>query len=358
MIERSFDVFLAHRSADKPLVRRIYKKLKERGLKPWLDEEEIPPGTPFQDEIQQAIGLVKTAAILIGTGSLGRWQALELKIFITQCVERNIRIIPVLLPGVTTIPEGLLFLSVFHSVSFNEGIDDERALSKMEWGITGQKPKSKSQSFSTLPSQGSASFGYPRMSDAAQEASKIGGVADIFESFFQGFSGLVSQHEQSNSNSEIQGEVGWVAWFVNVGERQGHLLWEDCVRYGCISAGGGCRYRDAIQKLKPGDVVYAYITGAGYVGYGEVIESAVPARNFVVEGTPLPDQHLTTSGYEVHKDKDLDVTDWVVRIEWFKFYRREQARFFSGAFVHRGTLCRLSQEETLEFLHQEFNVED
>ncbi len=27
-------------------------------------------------------------------------------------------------------------------------------------------------------------------------------------------------------------------WLVNVGEHKGHLKWEDCVRYGCISAGG------------------------------------------------------------------------------------------------------------------------
>ncbi|PZO20572.1 MAG: hypothetical protein DCF25_06425 [Leptolyngbya foveolarum] len=68
MIERPFDVFLAHRSVDKPLIRKIYRALKARGLNPWLDEEEIPPGTSFQEELQQAIGRVKTAAICIGLG--------------------------------------------------------------------------------------------------------------------------------------------------------------------------------------------------------------------------------------------------------------------------------------------------
>ena len=356
MTERSFDVFLAHRSVDKPLVRRIYIKLKERGLNPWLDEEEIPPGTSFQAEIQQAISLVKTAAICIGTGELGRWQALELRTFITQCVKRNIPVIPVLLPGVTSIPESLLFLSEFHAVLFQEGIEDERALSRMEWGITGQKPESKSRSFETLPSRRSAYYNYSQMSEAAQESPTIGGFADIFESFFSGFSGSLSQSKRSSTDSEEYEDVECVEWFVNVGERQGHLLWDDCVRYGCISAGGGRKYRDAIKKLKPGDIVYAYITQSGYVGYGEVIESAVPARDFVTEGTLLLEQDLITSGYEVHRDDNLEITDWVVRIEWFKFYKREQGRFFPGAFVHRGTLCKLSQEETLEFLYQEFDV--
>jgi hypothetical protein len=141
MSERNFDVFLAHSSVDKPLIRELYGQLKVRGLKPWLDEEEIPPGTSFQEELQRAISQVKTAAICIGASSeLGRWQVMELRAFISQCVERNISIIPVLLPGIKTIPESLLFLQQFHAVSFQEIIEEEFALFRLEWGITGRKP--------------------------------------------------------------------------------------------------------------------------------------------------------------------------------------------------------------------------
>ncbi|NEP20040.1 MAG: TIR domain-containing protein [Leptolyngbya sp. SIO4C1] len=140
-----FDVFLAHSSKDKPLIRQIYQQLKARGLKPWLDEEEIPPGTSFQEELQQAISQVKTAAICIGEGGLTRWQALELRTFISQCVERKIRVIPVLLPGVKAIPEDLLFLRQFHQVLFENGIEDERAYFRLEWGVTGCKPAPKAR---------------------------------------------------------------------------------------------------------------------------------------------------------------------------------------------------------------------
>ena len=64
MTEQLFDVFLAHNSADKPFVREINTKLKQRGLKTWIDEEQIAPGRSFQQEIQQAIPRVKTAAII------------------------------------------------------------------------------------------------------------------------------------------------------------------------------------------------------------------------------------------------------------------------------------------------------
>ena len=139
MALQQFDVFLAHSSKDKPLIRKIYLQLKERGIRPWLDEEEIAPGSSFQDEIQQAIGLVKTAAIFIGHEGLGQWQELELKTLISQCIARKIPVIPVLLPGVTKIPERLPFLMEFHAVSFN-GENDFRAFGQLEWGITQIKP--------------------------------------------------------------------------------------------------------------------------------------------------------------------------------------------------------------------------
>lgn len=366
MIERHFDVFLAHHSEDKPLIRKIYHQLKARGLNPWLDEEEIPPGTSFQDELQQAIGQVKTAAICIGTNDLGRWQALELKAFITQCVKRNIPVIPVLLPSVAAVPDSLLFLSEFHAVSFQNGIEDERALLQMEWGITRKKPRPKP--LNSLPPLKNIPFNYPSYLSTgrtAQEPHNLGGFADVFESFFQGFSlenGSPSSigRTKTDRSTDIEESREWAGeWFVNVGENQGHLLWEDCVRYGCISAGGGQKYRDAIQKLKPDNIVYAYITGAGYVGYGKVVEHAVPVRDFVAKGAHLLEQELATVGFKERTDKnDLEFSDWIVRIEWLKTYQKEQARFFSGAFVHRGTLCRLGQKETLEFLHQEFYVSD
>jgi hypothetical protein len=134
-----FDVFLAHNSTDKPQVEAIGKELKRRNLKIWIDKEQIPPGRWFQDVIQKAIPKVKSAAIFIGPQGLGKWQAVELRSFISQCVERNIPIIPVLLPGVIGLPEELLFLKELNWVQFKEKIDEVEALDNLEWGITGIK---------------------------------------------------------------------------------------------------------------------------------------------------------------------------------------------------------------------------
>jgi hypothetical protein len=133
-----FDVFLAHNSLDKPLVRIIFFNLQNRGFNPFLDEEEIQPGRLFQDVIQEAIRQSKCVAVFIGKTGLGNWQAVELKTFISQCVNRGIPVIPVLLPGVQQIPQNLLFLQEFHSVRFRQDIDDY-TLNQLIWGITGQK---------------------------------------------------------------------------------------------------------------------------------------------------------------------------------------------------------------------------
>jgi TIR domain len=139
-----YDVFMAHNSADKSEVEAICQILRKRGLNPWLDKEQIPPGRWFQDVIQQAIRNVKSAAIFIGSKGLGRWQVVELRTFISQCVEREIPVIPVLLPEVEEIPEELVFLNEFNWVKLSKNIEDTEALDNLEWGITGVHPRSRS----------------------------------------------------------------------------------------------------------------------------------------------------------------------------------------------------------------------
>jgi TIR domain len=55
-----FDVFLCHNSEDKPAVREISQKLVREGIKPWLDEEQIRPGTSRQTALEQQIESIST----------------------------------------------------------------------------------------------------------------------------------------------------------------------------------------------------------------------------------------------------------------------------------------------------------
>jgi cell division septum initiation protein DivIVA len=137
-----FDVFLAHNSEDKASVLRLGSRLRSRGIYPWIDVEQVPPGRWFQDVLQSAIRMVKSAAIVIGSSGIGKWQAVEMKAFVSRCVESGIPIIPVLLPGTESMPAELTFLRELNYVRFEKDITEDAGISSLIWGITGKKPES------------------------------------------------------------------------------------------------------------------------------------------------------------------------------------------------------------------------
>jgi len=54
-LTRCLKVFLCHASGDKPAVRELYRRLRDAGFDPWLDEEKLLAGQDWQLEISQAI---------------------------------------------------------------------------------------------------------------------------------------------------------------------------------------------------------------------------------------------------------------------------------------------------------------
>ena len=80
------------------------------------------------------------AAIVLGREGLGRWEKAELKAFVAECVEHELPVIPVLLPG-ASMPEGLKFLKQLTWVSFEKNLEEKEAMDRLRWGITaGQTP--------------------------------------------------------------------------------------------------------------------------------------------------------------------------------------------------------------------------
>ena len=136
MGDEYFDVFLAHNSKDKREVSKVCDQLRQRGLKPWIDKEQIRPGEWFQDAIQEAIPKVRSAAVFIGPHGVGRWQVVELRALVSACVEFGRAVIPVLLPGIAEIPDDLRFLRELHQVKLRS-IEDSEGVDELEWGIRG-----------------------------------------------------------------------------------------------------------------------------------------------------------------------------------------------------------------------------
>jgi len=137
--EQMFEVFFSHNSADKPLVRKLAFELEQRGVRVWLDERELVPGGSWQDELERVIETIPAAAVLIGPSGIGPWEVPELRACLTECVDRHLSIIPVLLPGAPREIRIPLFLRQFNWIDLRAGITEE-GLARLVWGIRGEKP--------------------------------------------------------------------------------------------------------------------------------------------------------------------------------------------------------------------------
>lgn len=61
---------------------------------------------------------------------------------------------------------------------------------------------------------------------------------------------------------------------MNVGEGP-HRTWDDCQKYGFVSAGGNSWYSQTLNQLHPGAQIYVMIPKTGDVGVGTVKEPVI-----------------------------------------------------------------------------------
>ena len=139
-MESNFDAFLSHSSEDKSIVKRIGEALKKRGLKVWLDEWELQPGKPWQEEIERALESSHSTVVFIGPKGMGPWEEPEMRGALEEQIHRKIPVIPVLLPSVSDTIKLPLFLRRNTWVIFRSSLEDQEAIDRLYWGITGKKP--------------------------------------------------------------------------------------------------------------------------------------------------------------------------------------------------------------------------
>ncbi|HEV2991764.1 MAG TPA: toll/interleukin-1 receptor domain-containing protein [Candidatus Angelobacter sp.] len=115
------DVFLCHSSADKPVVRNLWEKLKADGFAPWLDEKELLPGQQWELAIRKAIDCAGAILVCLSSGSINKEGFLQREIGLvidkaSEKPEDTIFLIPVRLED-CTVP---LRLKEFHWVNLFE----------------------------------------------------------------------------------------------------------------------------------------------------------------------------------------------------------------------------------------------
>ena len=120
-----------------PEIRKIADDLENQGIKPWLDEKDIRPGTSWQTALGEQIESITSAAVFVGKSGIGPWQNEEIQALLNQFTRRKCPVIPVVLPSATATPRLPWTLENRHWVDFRKTSPDP--LKQLIWGITGKK---------------------------------------------------------------------------------------------------------------------------------------------------------------------------------------------------------------------------
>lgn len=152
-------------------------------------------------------------------------------------------------------------------------------------------------------------------------------------------------------------------YYVSFGHMEEERHWEDAVKYGFISAGGGSWYTKTLNLLEIGKRVWVNVPSVGYVGVGEVTSTSIKVDQYTIndngsERVLLPKD---LSGKGIFKDKDDDEkSEYLVRIKWLKTVALNEAIKEKGFFGNQNTVCKPVAKKwnhTVERLKLRFGVQ-
>jgi hypothetical protein len=115
--------------------------------------------------------------------------------------------------------------------------------------------------------------------------------------------------------------------------------WEEAVKYGFISGGGGTWYSGTLRTLVTGNRIWVKIPGSGFVGVGIVIGEAQPASEFTLENESALD---ILSGGSYHREyvNDTDNCEYFVPVKWLSTKNKNEGIHEIGMFGNQNTVCR------------------
>ncbi len=158
-------------------------------------------------------------------------------------------------------------------------------------------------------------------------------ILDLAQAIYEAHGPVIDFiYESANvlkSDSQVSDAI-WdgKSWFFNIGDVGAvPYSWDDSKKYSFICAGGAKRYRRIMEKLEPGNIIYAYSGGSGYVGIGTVTKTALPFRKATLsDGQKLTDllQSNQLSG-NYNDTQDDDKCDWIVLVKWEKAVEKDKA---------------------------------
>jgi hypothetical protein len=154
---------------------------------------------------------------------------------------------------------------------------------------------------------------------------------------------LANVSAKPNKNQQQWNELDW--YFAFGGET--NRKWEDAIKFGFVSAGGGDWYSKTVKGLPVGARIFVYMPKIGYVGVGETIGHAV---NYL-DSEEWRSKDL--SGNYTHQNGE---PEYFVPVKWIKTLSPKDAIYGNGLFASQHSACKLRDSKTLKILTQKFDV--
>lgn len=160
------------------------------------------------------------------------------------------------------------------------------------------------------------------------------------------------------ANSSTRGEQEpWIGeYYVSFGADRTRI-WDEAVKFGFISGGGGTWYSNSLRMLAPGDRVWVKIPGAGFVGVGRVTGPRVSGKEFLIDERPALD--VLAGNYHREFMDDPEKAEYFVPVIWEKTLPASKGIQEVGMFGNQNTVCKPVTPKwrtTVERLKQVFGV--
>ena len=135
--EKAFDIFLSYKSEDSKWVQGLKSSLEQRGIKVWMDKNEIRPGDLFAKALEDGIENSSSVGLVVTPESMrSDWVKEEYYRALSLATAKQLQLIPLLLRD-TELPG---FLAGRQYVDFRSERDFDLAVDQLIWpGITGKR---------------------------------------------------------------------------------------------------------------------------------------------------------------------------------------------------------------------------
>lgn len=136
LASKEFDIFLSYKSENAAWAEKLQRSLQIRGVKVWLDKDQIRPGDRFAEALENGIKTCKSVGLIVTPESVAsQWVKEEYYRALSYANEGTLQLIPILLEK-TEMPG---FLSSRHYIDFSDNTLWEQNVDHLIWpGITGK----------------------------------------------------------------------------------------------------------------------------------------------------------------------------------------------------------------------------